>query len=118
MLKDHQFIFEQSGFTLELESFENEGIVLDLFFGSGKSLSLELYDELNERFTDHYKIVCQILDPFIIEKLENEIKKCFTKWCQPQSTEYSKAIVKNQPEFTRLSDQVFGQRSLLYLLEK
>ena len=79
MLKDHQFIFEQSGFTLELESFENEGIVLDLFFGSGKSLSLELYDELNERFTDHYKIVCQILDPFIIQKLENEIKKCFTK---------------------------------------
>ena len=79
MLKDHHFIFEQSGFTLELESFENEGIVLDLFFGSGKSLSLELYDDLNERFSDHYKIICQILDPFIIEKLENEIKKCFTK---------------------------------------
>jgi hypothetical protein len=79
MLKDHQFIYEKSGFSLELESFENEGIVLDIYFGSGKSLTLELYDELNERFTEHYKIVCQILDPFIIEQLENEIKKCFTK---------------------------------------
>lgn len=79
MLKDHHFIFEQSGFILELESFENEGIVLDLFLGGGKSLSLEIYDELNNRFTDHYKVICAILDPFIIEKLENEIKKCFTK---------------------------------------
>lgn len=79
MLKDHQFIYEKSGFSLELESFENEGIVLDIYFGSGKSLTLELYDELNERFTDHYKVVCEIFDPFIIEQLENEIKKCFTK---------------------------------------
>ena len=79
MLKDHQFIYEKSGFSLELESFENEGIVLDIYFGSGKSLTLELYDELNERFTDHYKVVCEILDPFIIEQLENEVKKCFTK---------------------------------------
>jgi hypothetical protein len=79
MLKDHQFIYEKSGFSLELESFENEGIVLDIFFGSGKSLTLELYDELNERFTEHYKVVCEILDPFIVEQLENEIKKCFTK---------------------------------------
>jgi hypothetical protein len=79
MLKDHYYCLEQSGLTLELESFENEGIVLDLFLGSGKSISLEIYDELNERFTDHYKVICSILDPFIIEKLENEIKKCFTK---------------------------------------
>lgn len=79
MLKDHQFILEKSGFTLELESFENQGIVLDIFLGSGKSISLELYDELNERFTDHYKVVCQILDPFIVEQIEKEIKKCFTK---------------------------------------
>lgn len=79
MLKDHQFILEKSGFILELESFENQGIVLDIFLGSGKSLSLELYDELNERFTDHYKVVCQILDPFIVEQIEKEIKKCFTK---------------------------------------
>ncbi len=79
MLKDHHFIFEQSGFILELESFENQGIVLDIFLGSGKSISLEIYDELNERFTDHYKVICAILDPFIVQKLENEIKKCFTK---------------------------------------
>lgn len=79
MLKDHQFILEKSGFILELESFENQGIVLDIFLGSGKSISLELYDELNDRFTDHYKVICQILDPFIVEQIEKEIKKCFTK---------------------------------------
>ena len=79
MLKDHHFILEQSGFTLELESFSNEGIVLDLFFGNGKSLTLELYDDLNERFTDHYRVVCAILDPFIVEQLEANVRLCFTK---------------------------------------
>ena len=79
MLKDHHFIFEQSGFSLELESFENEGIVLDLYFGNGKSLTLELYDCLTERFSDHYRTICAILDPFIIEQLENNVQLCFTK---------------------------------------
>ncbi len=79
MLKDHHFILEQSGFTLELESFQNEGIVLDLFFGNGKSLTLELYDDLNERFTDHYRVICAILDPFIVEQLEANVRQCFTK---------------------------------------
>jgi hypothetical protein len=79
MLKDHQFIYEKSGFSLELESFENEGIVLDIYFGSGKSLTLELYDCLTEKFSDHYKVVCAILDPFIIEQLETNVQLCFTK---------------------------------------
>ena len=79
MLKDHHFILEQSGFSLELESFANEGIVLDLYFGNGKSLTLELYDDLNERFTDHYRVVCSILDPFIVEQLEANVRQCFTK---------------------------------------
>jgi hypothetical protein len=79
MLKDHQFIYEKSGFSLELESFENEGIVLDIYFGSGKSLTLELYDCLTEKFSDHYKVLCAILDPFIIEQLETNVQLCFTK---------------------------------------
>jgi hypothetical protein len=79
MLKNHQFILEQSGFSLERESFPNEGIVLDLFFGNRRSLSLELYDDLNERFTDHYKVICSILDPFIVEQLEANVRQCFTK---------------------------------------
>jgi hypothetical protein len=79
MLTDHHFILEQSGFSLELESFSNEGIVLDLYFGNGKSLTLELYDDLNERFTDHYRVVCSILDPFIVEQLEANVRQCFTK---------------------------------------
>jgi hypothetical protein len=79
MLKDHHFILEQSGFSLELESFQNEGIVIDLYFGNGKSLTLELYDDLNERFTDHYRVVCAILDPFIVEQLEANVRQCFTK---------------------------------------
>jgi hypothetical protein len=79
-LKDHHFILEQSGFTMELESFQNEGIILDLYFTTGwKSLTLELYDELNERFTDHYRVVCSILDPFIVEQLEANVRLCFTK---------------------------------------
>jgi hypothetical protein len=79
MLKDHHFIFDQSGLTLELESFENEGIVLELYFGNGKSLTLELYDCLTEKFSDHYRTICAILDPFIIEQLENNVQLCFTK---------------------------------------
>ena len=78
-LTDYHFILEQSGFSLELESFQNEGIVLDLFFGNGKSITLELYDDLNERFTDHYRVVCAILDPFIVEQLEANVRLCFTK---------------------------------------
>jgi hypothetical protein len=79
MLKDYQFILDQSGFTLELESFENEGIVLELYFGSGKSITFNIYDCLTEKFSEHYRTICAILDPFIIEQLENEIKLCFTK---------------------------------------
>jgi hypothetical protein len=79
MLTDHHFILEKPGFSLELESFQNEGIVLDLYFGNGKSLTLELYDELNNRFTDHYRVLCSILEPFIVEQLEREIRQCFTK---------------------------------------
>jgi hypothetical protein len=79
MLTDYHFILEKPGFSLELESFQNEGIVLDLYFGNGKSLTLELYDELNNRFTDHYRVLCSILEPFIVEQLEREIRQCFTK---------------------------------------
>jgi hypothetical protein len=79
MLKDYHFILDQSGFTLELESFENEGIVLELYFGSGKSITFNIYDCLTEKFSEHYRTICAILDPFIIEQLENEIKLCFTK---------------------------------------
>ena len=78
-LKDYHFTLTQSGFSLELESFTNEGIVLDLYFGNGKSLTLEFYDELNNRFTDHYRVVCAILDPFIVEQLEANVRLCFTK---------------------------------------
>jgi hypothetical protein len=79
MLKDYHFILDQSGFTLELESFENEGIVLELYFGSGKSITFNIYDCLTEKFSEHYRTICAILDPFIIEQLENEIQLCFTK---------------------------------------
>ena len=79
MLKDHYYCLDQSGLTLELESFENDGIALELYFGGGKSLTLDIYDDLTERFSDHYRIICSVLDPFIVEQLENEIKKCFTK---------------------------------------
>ena len=79
MLTDYHFILEKPGFSLELESFINEGIVLDLYFGNGKSLTLELYDALNNRFTDHYRVLCSILEPFIVEQLEKEIRLCFTK---------------------------------------
>ena len=47
MLTDYHFILEKPGFSLELESFENEGIVLDLYFGNGKSLTLELSENIS-----------------------------------------------------------------------
>jgi hypothetical protein len=79
MLKDHQFTLEVSGLTLELESFVNDGIALELYFGRGKSLTLDIYDDLTEKFSDHYRTICAVLDPFIVEQLELEVKKCFTK---------------------------------------
>ena len=79
MLKDHYYCLDQSGLTLELESFENDGITLELYFGSGKSITLDIYDCVTEKFSDHYRTICAILDPFIIEQLEIEVTKCFTK---------------------------------------
>lgn len=79
MLKDHHFILDQSGLTLELESFENEGIVLELYFGSGKSITFNIYDSLTEKFSDHYRVICSTLDSFIIQQLEKNIQLCFTK---------------------------------------
>ena len=104
MLKNHHFILDQSGMTLELESFENEGIVLDLYFGGGKSITFNIYDCLTEKFSDHYRTICATLEPFIIEQLETNVRLCFTKWWLPPSTEYYEALAKNQREFTRLSD--------------
>ena len=79
MLKDYYFCLEQSGLTLELESFENDGIALELYFGGGKSITLDIYDNLTEKFSGHFRTLCSVLDPFIVEQLEIEIKKCFTK---------------------------------------
>lgn len=79
MLKDHYYCLDQSGLTLELESFENQGIALELYFGGGKSLTLDIYDDLTEKFSAHYMTICSVLDPFIVEQLELEVKKCFTK---------------------------------------
>ncbi len=79
MLKDHHFCLEQSGFSLELESFENDGIVLNLYFGRGKSIDIQIYDELTENFSDAYRTICAVLDPFIVEQIEQEVRKCFTK---------------------------------------
>lgn len=79
MLKDHQYCIEQAGLTLELESFVNDGIALELYFGRGKSLTLDIYDDLTEKFSEHYATICAVLDPFIVEQLEREVKKCFTK---------------------------------------
>ena len=79
MLKDHYYCLDQSGLTLELESFENQGIALELYFGGGKSLTLDIYDDLTEKFSDHYRTICLVLDPFIVEQLEQEVKKCFMK---------------------------------------
>ena len=79
MLRDHYFCLDQSGLTLELESFENDGIALELYFGGGKSITLDIYDNLTEKFSDHFRTICSVLDPFIVEQLEIEIKKCFTK---------------------------------------
>lgn len=79
MLKDHHFILEQSGLTLELESFENDGIALELYFGNGKSITFDIYDCLTEKFSQHYRTICATFDPFIIEQLENNIQLCFTK---------------------------------------
>ena len=79
MLRDHYYCLDQSGLTLELESFENEGIALELYFGGGKSLTLDIYDNLTEKFSDHFRTICSVLDPYIVEQLEIEIKKCFTK---------------------------------------
>jgi hypothetical protein len=79
MLKDHYYCLDQSGLTLELESFENQGIALELYFGGGKSLTLDIYDDLTEKFSEHYRTICLVLDPFIVEQLEQEVKKCFMK---------------------------------------
>ena len=79
MLKDHYYCLDQSGLTLELESFENDGIALELYFGGGKSITLDIYDNLTEKFSDQFRTICSVLDPFIVEQLEIEIKKCFTK---------------------------------------
>ena len=79
MLKDHYYCLDFSGLTLELESFENQGIALELYFGGGKSLTLDIYDDLTEKFSDHYRTICSVLDPFIVEQLEQEVKKCFMK---------------------------------------
>jgi len=79
MLKDHNYRLDQSGLPLELESFENQGISLELYFGGGKSLTLDIYDDLTEKFSDHYRTICSVLDPFIVEQLEQEVKKCFMK---------------------------------------
>ena len=79
MLKDHYYCLDQSGLTLELESFENDGIAIELYFGGGKSITLDIYDNLTEKFSDHFRTICSVLDPFIVEQLEIEIKKCFTK---------------------------------------
>jgi hypothetical protein len=79
MLKDHYFCLDVSGLTLELESFENDGIALELYFGNGKSLTLDIFDELTEKFSAQYRTICSVLDPFIVEQLEEEVKKCFTK---------------------------------------
>jgi hypothetical protein len=40
---------------------------------------LDIYDDLTEKFSDHYRTICAVLDPFIVEQLELEVKKCFTK---------------------------------------
>jgi hypothetical protein len=79
MLKDHYYCLDVSGMTLELESFENQGIVLELYFGGGKEITLDIYDDLTERFSDTYRVICSVFDPFIIEQLEQEVKKCFAK---------------------------------------
>jgi hypothetical protein len=79
MLKDHYYCLDQSGLTLELESFENDGITLELYFGSGKSITFDIYDCVTEKFSDHYRIICSVLDSFIVEQLEIEVTKCFTK---------------------------------------
>ena len=79
MLKDYHFILETAGLTLELESFQNDGIALELYFGGGKSITFDIYDQLTEKFSDHYRILCSVLDPFIVEQLETNVKLCFTK---------------------------------------
>ena len=79
MLKDHHFVLDQSGLTIELESFENDGIALELYFGSGKSITFDIYDCLTEKFSDHYRTICATFDPFIIEQLETNVQLCFTK---------------------------------------
>lgn len=79
MLKDYHFILDTAGLTLELESFQNDGIALELYFGGGKSITFDIYDQLTEKFSDHYRILCSVLDPFIVEQLETNVKLCFTK---------------------------------------
>lgn len=79
MLKDYHFILETAGLTLELESFQNDGIALELYFGGGKSITFDIYDQLTEKFSDHYRTICSVLDPFIVEQLETNVKLCFTK---------------------------------------
>lgn len=79
-VRDYEYTIECGSFTLEVISAEFDGISVLLYFGNGHSMEIKIYDELTEKFKPEYATLCMVLDPFIVEQLENQIKLCFLKY--------------------------------------
>lgn len=75
---DKEYTIEVGNFCLEIASFEFDGIGVTIS-GLGKSFQVRIYDELNEKFTPEYHTLCQVLDAFIVEQLEDRVRRCFVK---------------------------------------
>ena len=61
-----------------LESFEGDGITLSLFVkGMSNSLTIDVYDDLMGAYTVAFNNWMTILNAFIVEKIECELKNCF-----------------------------------------
>ena len=72
-----EVIFENAHISVDIISFENDGISLGIHITGLKYFEVKVYDCLNEKFADEYHNFLQCLDPFITEAIESEVKKCF-----------------------------------------
>lgn len=61
-----------------LESFQGDGIQLSLFVkGMSNSMIIDVYDDLMGAYTVAFNNWMTILNAFIVEKIECELKNCF-----------------------------------------
>lgn len=74
----HTYIQDNKHSEIILESFEGDGIQLTLFVkGMSKSIIIDVYDDLMGAYTVAFNNWMTILNAFIVEKIECELKNCF-----------------------------------------